>query len=180
TFEADWHKMMANKLGLQQYEPATDEPLISELLSVLQLTETDMTIFFRKLADLRKDTDNDDDRLLAPIREAYYLPDEVAGETKSKIVHWLRSYQKRLQQDSSSDDERRESMNAVNPKYVLRNYLAQLAIDQAETGDFDLVRELLDLLRRPYDEQPDREQHARKRPDWARERAGCSMLSCSS
>ncbi|HUG18201.1 MAG TPA: YdiU family protein [Planctomycetaceae bacterium] len=180
TFETEWHEMRARKLGLEQYEPKTDDPLITELLSVLQLTETDMTIFVRKLADLRKETDEDDERLLAPIREAYYLPDEVAGETKSKIVHWLRSYQNRLQQDSSSDDERREQMNSVNPKYVLRNYLAQLAIDQAETGDFELVRELLDLLRRPYDEQPDREQHARKRPDWARERAGCSMLSCSS
>ncbi|MFI3138498.1 MAG: protein adenylyltransferase SelO family protein, partial [Methylococcaceae bacterium] len=142
--------------------------------------ETDMTIFYRNLALLSMDTELSDEALMVPLMEAYYVPEQLNEDYKTRLGKWLRRYIERIQASGIDHVERRKRMNAANPKYVLRNYLAQLAIDKAEQGDFSMVNELLELLRHPYDEQPGKEEFALKRPDWARQRAGCSMLSCSS
>ncbi len=71
-------------------------------------------------------------------------------------------------------------MNQVNPKYVLRNYLAQIAIDKATVGDYTEIHRLMALFKKPYDEQPECQSYFAKRPDWALNKPGCSMLSCSS
>jgi uncharacterized protein YdiU (UPF0061 family) len=179
-YKQGWQTMMAQKLGLKSFEAETDLALISELEKVLQLVETDMTIFYRKLADLTPTEEPDDASLLAPLREAYYQPEALTKDNQEQIAAWLRSYLQRVAKDGLDNDERRQRMQAVNPKYVLRNYLAQMAIDKAESGDHSLVHKLLQVMRRPYAEQPEYEEFAGKRPEWARNRPGCSMLSCSS
>lgn len=180
-FLKGWNDMMAAKLGLKTFTAETDDPLIGELVEILQLVETDMTIFFRKLASIGTSTKlQSGEELPAALCEAHYKPEETTKEYRHRMNSWLQSYIKRLQHDKLPDELRRRKMNSINPKYVLRNYLAQQAIDKAEEGDFSMVGELLELLRNPYAEQPQKDHYAVKRPEWARNRAGCSMLSCSS
>src|SRR5690606_2986311 len=98
----------------------------------------------------------------------------------AELLGWLREHGARVLAEGQPAAARRAAMNRVNPLYVPRNYLAQQAIDAAEVGDTAELETLLEVLRRPYDEQPGRERFAARRPDWARDRPGCSMLSCSS
>ena len=172
-YTAQSQAMMAAKLGLPDYAPAQDDDLCAELFALLGEAETDMTIFFRNLAqvDLRA-------RQIEPLRDAHYQPPTPALQARTEA--WLAKYAARVRMAGEADDVRTRRMNAVNPRFVPRNYLAQLAIDRAEAGDHALLGELMDVLRHPYDEQPGKEAFAAKRPEWARRRAGCSMLSCSS
>lgn len=176
-----WPRMVCRKLGLSEYRPDTDGPLIDQLFKILPLVETDMTIFFRRLEAIDTGLEAAQDReLVEQLSDAFYLPEQLTDDAIASWAQWLRLYQKRLVGSSFSREERLACMRAVNPKYVLRNYLAQLAIDQAEAGDTSLISRLLDVLRQPYADQPEHEAYAVKRPEWARHRAGCSMLSCSS
>ena len=174
-FEREYHILRKQKLGLHTVEEKDTEILL-ELNRALQSTEVDMTLFFRSLSNCKKETDAraPEEEILAPIRNALYQ------QSSPELVLWMRSYQQRLQQERDSDSERKEKMNRVNPKYVLRNYLAQMAIEKSEEGDDTLVHTLLDVMRNPYDEQPEHEEFAQKRPEWARNKPGCSTLSCSS
>jgi uncharacterized protein YdiU (UPF0061 family) len=179
SFQQGWQAMIAAKLGLASFAPETDDVLVHEMFEILQLAGLDMTLFFRNLSRFDETSPTIGSDGIPPLLlDACYSP--LSAEHQRCLETWLGRYRQRLIKDGIPDAKRREGMDRVNPKYVLRNYLAQMAIDKAEQGDFSLVMEFLDLLRHPYDEQPDKEEFARKRPDWARNRAGCSMLSCSS
>lgn len=183
TFQNRWREMMSEKLGFASLDPQTDPELFNQLLALLVEVETDMTIFFRNLAKVEFNNGHDfnnDSEIPAPLMDAYYQPEQLNAEYKAKLFQWLNRYQQRLTGDSSTPRQRRQKMDSVNPKYVLRNYLAQLAIERAQQGDNSMINELLAVLRNPYQEQPGQENFAAKRPDWARSKAGCSMLSCSS
>ena len=171
AFNAGWRQALGQKLGLLEPRPE-DEELTGELLEALTECETDFTLFFRRLADVP--LTGTDEGLLAPLKPAFY--DEQASH--ERLLAWLRRYAVRV--DGEPAAERRSRMNRVNPKFVFRNYLAQQAIDALEAGDASVLERVMRILQRPYDEQPAFEEFAARRPEWARHKAGCSALSCSS
>jgi uncharacterized protein YdiU (UPF0061 family) len=176
AYETQWLRMMLDKLGLALYQ-SEDEKLIQQLFDVFKLAETDMTLFFRGL--MQVDFNPELHNVPAVIADAWY-DNEPSAQARQDLLDWLQRYQVRLKTNSASADDRLALMQKANPLYVLRNYLAQLAIDDAEKGDYNKLYELQNVLKNPYAEQQGREHLAQKRPDWARQRAGCSMLSCSS
>lgn len=176
-YDEDFSEMMLKKLGITSKNEENDK-LIQQLLYNLEQTETDYTIFFRNLNQINKEDSVED--CVSKINFAFYKPEEVTGIILETWHFWFAQYLNTLQQETASDDERKSQLNSVNPKYVLRNYMSQMAIELAEKEIYTLVDELYNLLLNPYDEQPEFENWFAKRPDWARQKIGSSMLSCSS
>jgi len=174
-------EMMSKKLGFQAVAEG-DKELILDLEPLLMLVETDMTIFFRLLSNFNKDEVllEDNDRFLNIIKPAFYNFKSLKSSDKIEWFQWLKRYQNRLKNEELSNEARQIQMDKTNPKYVLRNYIAQLIIEDANKGDYKLLNEIFNLLKNPYNEQPEHEKWFAKRPDWAKEKVGCSMLSCSS
>jgi uncharacterized protein YdiU (UPF0061 family) len=173
-YQTQWQSMMAAKLGVS--EGKFQSTMADSLVSLMSEEEIDMTLFFRGLCDYRAG------KTVSDYLDAFYSPDTLDADYLERFNHWFAQYQQCFDglDTEAAWQQRSEQMKAVNPKYVFRNYLAQRAIDKAEGGDYSMIHELLEVFRNPYDDQPKFQHYSVKRPDWARTKAGCSMLSCSS
>ncbi|KAJ7009531.1 hypothetical protein NC653_000277 [Populus alba x Populus x berolinensis] len=159
-FMDEYQAMMTRKLGLPKY----NKQLINKLLNNMAVDKVDYTNFFRLLSNVKADPKIPEDELLVPLKAVLL---DIGQERKVAWISWVQSYVHELAASGISDEQRKAQMDSVNPKYVLRNYLCQTAIDAAEQGDYREVRRLLKLMERPYDEQPGMEKYARLPPAWA-------------
>ncbi|WP_341502457.1 YdiU family protein [Gallaecimonas sp. GXIMD4217] len=159
--ETTYINLMRRKLGLASHREI-DGLLLTELLGLMAREKRDYHATFRALCQFRLDTDP------SPVRD-HFIDREAFDD-------WAQHYRERLRVEDSDDDQRQLAMKAVNPSYVLRNYLAQQAIEAAEQGDFAPLHELYQVLQRPFEDQPGREAYARTPPDWGKH----LEISCSS
>lgn len=173
------HSMFCKKLGLSDTNLVNTE-FLEELKRCLSLTETDITLFYRCLSNPELLSPMFDGVRVSLLREAFYEPDNVNDSVKLSLEQWLGKLVNLANADQVDPFRREQNMNNVNPLYVPRNYLAQLVIDEVEKGDFDMLHEWMEVLQSPYVEQQGKAKFAQKRPEWAKTRVGCSMLSCSS
>lgn len=172
-FAREHLRMSAGKLSLANPQ-AEDLSLHNDLLSLLQRTELDFTSFFRRLGEVP----------LAELAAERFVDISYSAQSvqrhSDELSDWFARYRQRLAVEACSDSARRELMETFNPLYVPRNWLAQQAIDAAERGDLEPLQQLTAALRQPYRQRDGMDAYAALRPDWARNRPGCSMLSCSS
>ncbi|GAB3727826.1 YdiU family protein [Silanimonas algicola] len=185
AFQSAQARMWADKLGLEDWRDE-DAALVSGLFAALQAAEVDFTLFFRTLGEQVGGAGANGGGLAAAIADpvaalAPALYDTRKAEREAATLRdWLLRYGERLASDPQRPEARRVRMDAANPWVVPRNWLLQQAIDAAERGDTAELHALLDVLQRPYEVQPGAERFAGRRPDWAKDRPGCSALSCSS
>ena len=178
TFTTRYDRMIAHKLGVSAGDDEV-RALADDGLRLLATAELDYTNFFRALSTFGASLPETNEEQLHALGDVFYDPARRDAHAPA-LGDWLQRWHAMVMRRGGEVAQRQRRMRAANPRFVLRNYLAQQAIDRAEGGDPSLVHELLDVMRRPYDDQPGREAFAARRPDWARHRPGCSMLSCSS
>lgn len=178
-FEIMYHKahcgLMKRKLGFGQWLDG-DQKLLDDFLERMKISEADFTNTWRALSQINVTTSASECEEWC--NSLALCPDD---SKKKAWMEWLESYQSRLKQNEGclSDEERVKQMNSTNPVYILRNYMAQTAIELAEKGDYSEVRALYKLLQRPYDVQEGMDAYTSRPPEWA-SRKGVCVNSCSS
>lgn len=179
-FSSTYEKMRAAKLGLSDAHQARD--LYRELDRLFLAQETDMTIFYRKLAHLHEIRNNVTSaaELFMRIQDCFYSAESVTNETKEQFFSWFQKYMSLAEKEKLSATDLKEKMNSFNPAFILRNYLVQEVLDEIAEGRRDKLVALMRALKKPYIEDEATQPFLRRRPEWARQRAGCSDLSCSS
>lgn len=161
-YQAHYLDLMRRRLGLTTAEDE-DSEIVTRLLQLMQNSGVDYTLFFRRLGDDAPEV------AVRRLRDDFV---DMAG-----FDAWAQVYLARVaREDAGTQADRQARMHAVNPLYILRNYLAQRAIEAAEKGDYDEVRRLHQVLNRPFEEQPGMESYAQRPPDWGKH----LEISCSS
>jgi len=164
TYFQHYYALMCHKLGLPEVNEQS-AAIVDELLQIMRNDGRDYTITLRTLAGFQtgKEADN------TSLRDWFI--------NRAKFDHWAENYKALLVQTNSNDKQRQVAMNQRNPKYILRNYLAQIAIDKARNErDYSEIDRLLKCLQSPFDEQPECDHYASEPPDWAK----TISVSCSS
>ncbi|RNI26156.1 protein adenylyltransferase SelO [Rufibacter latericius] len=173
-FHEKYYAMMANKLGLDEVKEG-DQELITRFTQTLYTLNLDMTIFFQQLMELPQELGSEEETV-AHFQDSLYR-DLEKGE-RAELHTLLQDYVTRLKANAGSREEAVQRMQKSNPRIILRNYLLHQAIEQLEKGENTLFLKLQAAMRDPYSRN--HEEFFAKRPDWASQKAGCSMLSCSS
>lgn len=160
AYSKTYQQLMGSKLGLVS-EEEEDESLLQSLLQLMHESRCDYTVFFRTLCDFKTGASGEQ------LQSLINLPE---------FQRWLKRYSQRLKRNLLSDERRSAQMKQVNPKFILRNYLAQQAIQKAEQGDYSEVETLMSLLSSPFDEHPEHDDYAQTPPEWGKK----LEVSCSS
>jgi uncharacterized protein YdiU (UPF0061 family) len=173
-FDKAYLKMRLEKLGLYS-STKTDPEFLKVLDDLMESSQIDYTIFHRQLAGYVQEQDSTK-KLFGICESAFYSVDGLSKKQHQDWINWFDSYRDRLVEESVEVSVRRKRMNTVNPKYVLRNYMLQEAINEAEKGAYQLIEDFYMMLQKPYEEQTKFEKWYSKKPLIA----GAAALSCSS
>ena len=168
-YERKYMEIFRSKLGLLDNNK-NDEYLIALLLKMMEDTKADFTMTFRQLGDAN---------ILDP---DYIVPESLWAlkrlEKSSHYEKWVILYRKRLIESNIADNERKTRMHSINPRYILRNWIAQSVIDMVERDEFGSLQKVYNILKEPFKEQPEAEElgYAAPPPSWASQ----LKVSCSS